>query len=402
MPPPAPHTARLALAVLLTAAARAHAQDAAGLERELIDEALNRRPVRLVALDAQQVTVQNARGGTERLPVERVVAIVPLLVDAAPQDGAASARQTQGSGAGLAVLTDGQRLPGLPGPGASADALRWNSPLLGDATIPLESLALALYRPLAPGLHLPDEVSEDTALLANGDVVRGFVELMPRTGGAPALRVEPASGDPLTIEPVRVVGVRFANPPASAAGAWAWFVDGTSLALNDARVARGKLTAAAAVSGSPVAVDVAAVRAFAPRRERVQAINELPMSWSQASSDRPWTPPPAVQRADEAPLGAADIALSGPIEVVWTAPEGAERFCASVELPVTCRVWGSCDITLSSGGREVWSASLRPGSPKAAFNVQVAPGPIVLRVTDAGDGPIEDRVLIRRGLVLRR
>jgi len=115
------------------------------------------------------------------------------------------------------------------------------------------------------------------------------------------------------------------------------------------------------------------------------------------------------------PLGAADIEFPGPMTAEWGVPNGAVRFAGWVELPRECWTWGHCVVVISltaeSGSDapvELFRQTLSGTSPIGEFNIALpargaGTGNPVLRVTiEEGErGPIQDRVLLRRGLFLK-
>ena len=109
----------------------------------------------------------------------------------------------------------------------------------------------------------------------------------------------------------------------------------------------------------------------------------------------------------QAPLGAADIELPGPMTVLFDVP-GASRVSGMVELPERCRVWGDCEVYIdlvgASGTKPLWHHRLHDAQPLLAFNLPLpatSDAVLQVRVEAGSNGPIMDRIVLRRPMVLR-
>jgi len=114
--------------------------------------------------------------------------------------------------------------------------------------------------------------------------------------------------------------------------------------------------------------------------------------------------PPIVGDPIGAALGAPDIELPGPMSVTWTLPAGVTRVAGVAELPVSARAWGDCSVVMFDGaGAQVWTTRLSGDAPSAPFNIDLSGKDaltLTVRVEAGANGPIEDRVLLRRVLLL--
>jgi hypothetical protein len=112
-------------------------------------------------------------------------------------------------------------------------------------------------------------------------------------------------------------------------------------------------------------------------------------------------------------LGAADIELPGPMSAEWMLPPGASHVSIRLELPESARVFGDCVVRVEVVGDEASGVEhrLSSASPSAMVRLALgaATGPVpsaegvrrlVVRVEAGERGGIQDRVVIRRGLVL--
>jgi len=125
---------------------------------------------------------------------------------------------------------------------------------------------------------------------------------------------------------------------------------------------------------------------------------------------------PSSPTSVQPPMGAADIELPGPMLVEWSLPASAARIAGWAELPRECWTWGDCTVVVSlasagdqssAGSKELFRETLSSERATAEFNLLIDATTLnarerVLRVEVLpGDrGPIQDRVLLRRVLLL--
>jgi hypothetical protein len=122
---------------------------------------------------------------------------------------------------------------------------------------------------------------------------------------------------------------------------------------------------------------------------------------------------PLARALADAPLNAHDVLVPGPMVVEWALPPGVRAASATLELPRDCREWGDCTVTVSAvpGGTTgsapgtpqspLAEVRLNGQSPAADVRVDIPAGAARLRV-EVGPGrygPVQDRVLVRRGVV---
>lgn len=117
-----------------------------------------------------------------------------------------------------------------------------------------------------------------------------------------------------------------------------------------------------------------------------------------------------------ASIGLADIELPEPMAVTWTLPVGTTRLAGTLALCETCRRWGDCEVSLElsadasdSKPKSLLAARLSGETPEQTFNIELpARGPnasrqqpvVTLRVIPSTHGGVQDRVLLRAGMLL--
>lgn len=403
----------------------------AALERVVLDESLNATTVRVVSMSSSEFVGRTTEGKLLRLPTDKVLAILPAHPDelaalrrpvvsrspfasslaAAPEDG-------------LLLLTDGQTLSGAPVRDfktldALQEAMPWQSRSLDRVVIPLERINVVVMR--GSNIDWPVGTNNDVVILKNNDIAQGYVDTKYEPGDTDlSVLVEGEGGKVRRIPQRRISSIFLSNPAHPANGAWVWFNDGSTLrttgvqfgldmqgALNTTFTTPVMLGAtSAATSDEPKAVEfeVGGILAYTPHRESLEPLVKVPNTVQATDSSRRWTAPPVLGDPVTSPLGAADIELPGPMSVTWTMPERAVRIAGVLELPESSRVWGDCNVTLTAqDGSKLFTTRLNGAAPIATFNVVLPTSKksaITVRVDAGENGPIEDRVVIRRALIL--
>jgi hypothetical protein len=125
----------------------------------------------------------------------------------------------------------------------------------------------------------------------------------------------------------------------------------------------------------------------------------------QGTMPRRWIPPLKIADTHGSPLGAADIEIPGPMSVEWTLPAGSARLGTTVELPPSARVWGDCELIIEgvagSKASQLSKVHLSGSTPSADVSVPLAgAGRLRMTIDPGPSGPIQDRVVLRRPVVL--
>ena len=356
--PPLRSATRVALLCACALAPLAPAQnEPATLTRVLVTEGLQQRTVQVISLSEQELVALDAlSGGSIRVPLSSVRALLPVVVPL----GTAPSRRTDATTAirasrrlppdttGLLILADAQSLPGQPGPAtliSSADALPWQSVVLGQLSIPLDAVRSVLSSRDTP--RRAPGATADRVYLRNGDQAEGFVELAETpAGGGRALAFRVEVGDRASTLPWPTIeSVEFGTPITHAGGGWAWLDDGTAITTNAIAIADGsRLTLSWTDGESPTTLPAASLLAYVPSRERLGALSAAPVTSVSPGSGRRWAPGPGTPATRPVPMDAGDIELQGPVSVTWDVGTDAQRIAGSIEMPPGDRVWGDCVV----------------------------------------------------------
>lgn len=417
---PRPARARLwSLALLCAAAglapsapAQGPAPEQAARRRMLVDEHLAQRNVRLLSIGPAELRVQDENGRTLTISRSQVLAILPVLGETAAPASAARRRDDLG----WLRLVDGQFFPGSPTPPEASfepDHLPWMTSLLGSISAPMESISTAVLSPRESKAP-PALAAADRLYLTNGDLLEGFASTRLDPQGQVIFDVD-VDGKQRTLRVARVAALALANDPVAPEGTWVWFADGTvaradALTLSAQGAFQAQTNLPGAAEPTQITVDAPSVTAVSFDRARLRTLAQLPLDSYSPLDGRRWSARPLVEDPDAAPCGAAAVHLPGPMTVSWTLPAGARRLSGRAQLPPDCRVWGDCEFSLevAADGRphSLWKARLTTQQPEAAFEVQLPAdlpaGPLtLLAVLREGEGgPIQDRVTLRRVLIL--
>jgi hypothetical protein len=413
---PAPRQLRLLGCVALAAAGLAPAAP-----RELIDRELTRTPVDLLGWTGDAIAYLDGLGQVRRDPASRFVAILPGGAD--PADGLQRPTDDELAGGTPVVieLVDGQRLLGSLGPWNSASI---SAPAPADDTLSvltgfgaealsLEKVARIAIDPWASGtsrLAPWDEASDDELVLLNGDRVRGFLVAIDESV------VFDAGGGEQPFPLNRVAEIRLGNPAVPPGGPRVWWADGTIRAATAGGDTLDGSVRLVDPAGGAVVLTVDELRAAWLDEDRLIPLAALEIAGQSPLAGRRWSRPAALGSEVDAPLGTPHIELDGPVRVRWELPAAASRFGA------IARLGGVLDDPMKPAGRwadaEVRVAVVRNGAETELLRVPLTrsapsaplasplPGlgehgrELVIEVLEARHGPIQDRVLLDRPMLL--
>lgn len=409
-------------------------------------------PITLLSISAAdakspgKIVYLDAAGAQQTLPLSEIVALAPGTWVPTPETTAPTSDEMDSSD--LPVhrldLTDGERFVGelafAPASGTPAGAGK--SPHADDAVFlrhdKLGMLAFPLDRvskywsnarhAVAPGARTLS-TTNDTLLLANAERLEGLVTRL-----APTVVIEiaqpagkPGAADPkgsratasaktpgTEIEAGNIALVNLVNPSTPLRTLRIDLADGTVLAADalagDAQ--SGKLTFKAIAAGSRgMLVDLSQLAGVAPDPSRITALASLPIASQKPAEGRIGASPAQVLADAGAPLAAADILLPGPMTVSWAIPAGVSSVIGYAQMDDRSFAWGDCMVVVSvapaaAGGseRELARGRLNATSPSLTISAEfgaIKPGDTLRVRTESGErGPIQDRVVLRRMLLL--
>lgn len=380
--------------------------------RLLLDDELREHRAEIIAIEDGQLTMR-VGGSVRTTSIDAWLAILPAgdhalsarRIPLAPAGGAPAMHQ-------LLELTDGQRLFGRLIERDADEALLWEIPGLGQASVALDMVSR--IRLVSSEREIESPAAEDAAILLNGDVLTGFVE-----GLGHRLEIDTGSSVlPLGWSLVREV--RLANPPSASADPLVYLRDGAVVGVREPVVRTGGgLFARLGGAFEPIGGEEFSMRAVELAREDVLALSMSPdrlvpiaglaIASVEATEGRLHAIEPRVGDAGRALLGAPDIEISGPIRVEWILPEGAIRAAGVARLPDSARLWGDYEFVLSEIGergpeRELLRLRLNGSSSRHAFSAALdgsrRGARLVLTIESGAFGPIQDRLVIERGLIL--
>lgn len=389
-----------------------------GVERVLIDRQLVEHTIGLIGLGPQTISYIE-QGHRHDDPIERFVALTasPRWLGDLDSSSRADPHPWQ-----RIDLIDGQRLVGVlePDRPGGDESLVWHLPTIGRLVIGLERVATIVLGPLADPLADHDDagVTSDRIVLLNGDVMAGFVA---RIG--PRVVIE-QDGNSQQIPIERIARITLANPLEVASSPLVWLADGSVLAVDGfgamdgarATIMLSVVTDAEDGSSSPVHVPLVPV-AVAVDLERIGAVlfepgavvplGSMPLIDAVPLGDRRWSADVQIEPASGVLLGASDIALPGPMRVRWALPAGATRVAFDAELAEAMRGWGDCWlVVLEADTRGLTNQLARQrlwaDEPTTRINEALSPNArtLIIEVQQGEFGPIQDRVVLHRPLVL--
>lgn len=366
--------------------------------RVLLDARGESHQIRLISISDEAIIYEDALGRRRQATVGGYVALLPALpADASPAALPSGAMPSTDSG--VLELSDGQRFPGRPAPtGGEDDALVWSHPTFGLVSAPIDSIArLALQPPAGAAATLPDENRiDDQLVLVNGDRLVGFLVSF---GDPVEFEVD---GETIAIPLDRISEATLANPPSPMSGMVVWLDDGSVAVVASLETRLDESVSIRLPDGQSALVPLEAVRAVAFDAGRLRPLATQSLVSQRAIGERGVFDPVRVLASSYAPsdLNAPDIEFPGPMETVWALPAGAVRLAGVAELPLEALPWGDCELVIAQNGAEILRERLSQERTRLEFSLPVEPGDLRIAIEPGAYGPISDRVVLRRPLVL--
>ncbi len=424
MSPSVPSRFLASAAIILAAAGGALGADD-GVPRVLLDRELNATQVNLTSIGEGQVRWLDGAGRERARAIDELLAVIDPDGALLPPD--VRRQVIESLGFPVVETTDGQRLLARlrDDPEGSDEFVELR--LVGGQTmrVSVERIAgltgaRSVFDESRPARQDAPSI-DDVVELTNGDRVSGFVE---RLGSSVWVEVDGVSRE---IPMSGVASIELANPKRRVEGTRVWLDDGSIIGAGPIsgagdRLVAFDLTLARENTGAPKGSESemgAAMRlplsriagiVFDAGNSGVRPLAGIGPSSFEPTGQRRWTPPPITGDASKAVLGASTIELPGPMRVRWSLPEGAARLAGVATLGDAPGQWADCavSILLDEGGgqTELARARLRPGESEMAFNLELPRGipgevrTLEVRVDAGAYGPVQDRVLLERVLLL--
>jgi hypothetical protein len=354
----------------------------------LIDQDLTSRQVRVTEINSHALSYVDRAGTAHTAAISDCIALIR-------REGGPRAKASR-----RLLLSDGQRLPGTVASAASpgGDRFAWVHPWLGRIDVPLDDIRAVV---LQPGRPAPEPAGEDVILLVNGDRLEGII-----TGAGDAITIEIGAGQtaqPIEVPLDRIAAAAMITPRKPAAGRRVFFRDGTVLGVRRFDLGADgyvRLTTALTPAGEqPMQVMFSEITAIIFEPEKVIPLGRLAPASIESSAPRYVLPRPRTV-GEDAPLGPAEIEYRGPLVVRYRLPDGCRRFAAEAILPPSARAWGDFLLIVAAGDEELYRARLNGEHPTDTINVPIAGRELTVELTQGANGPIQDRLILRRPLLL--
>ena len=392
-----------------------------GVSTLVLDNQLQSRLQRAVGFDEFNVTFADDAGRKSTAPITSMVGLIAAPDSTSPTQGIGAIsprapmgintirRRLESQRAGALETTDGQRFPGSPALSAGQkDAVVWSHPRFGDITISLDRVT-SMARPSEGAAMSSVTVTnrdqpprEDELILANGDRISGLVVDL----GDP-VRIE--TDDQVVEMPAdRVAGALLSNPRIPRGGVMVWLDDGTIAAIR-AMSSRGEDRVLITLpEGQSAEYELDALRGIAFNASRLIPLSSLtPLEQAPIGERLHAEPVTRVHHPNDLGVGSAvtfgawDLELPGPMRVTYEIPEGVQRLALTAALAADTAPWGDCELILSTGTTELARVHLSQDQPSSPVNIPVSGGPLVITLDPGAYGPIKDRVVLRRAMLLK-
>lgn len=361
--------------------------------RTLFDRDLRAETVELTGVSEGLVRFTDERGRRR----EAALADLLAIIDAGDE------RERIERDLGELRLRTGERFPGEPlASGGGEEEIVWRHPRFGRLAAPLDHVdGVAFDRAGLDTLDLRRSDARDVVDLTNGDRLTGFLIALSEI-----VEIDTDAGV-VEVEADRVRAITLASPGAPEArrdrAMVAWLDDGTVTRIAAIEPMERARIVLRRPDGESAMYSLRSLRALATQPDRIVPLASLdPASQTPLAGRRTFEPAAAqTQSGRIEPLGAADLLLPGPMAVSWTLPDSALRLAGSAALDGEAWPWGDCEFVIAVDGYEVFRSRLTRDTPPARFNVELDGARTIDLIVEPGlNGPLNDRVVIRRPLLL--
>jgi hypothetical protein len=381
-----------------------------GLQRAVvIDDQLESMIIEISSLNESALHYRTRHGRRRLIPMAQVLAIIPQpAINVSPMRPANMPVEP-----GLIMLTDGRRFAGALSSRVSGadESLAWDHEIFGSRLFSLEEVSWLVQPGASPNLKWDrfHPSSSDELILFNGDRLTGFVVKI-----GPEVTIEDGDSK-IDVDAVRLSGARLANPPEPSRGMRVWLRDGTVAPLESIEIDEGGSVLMRLDGGPAHTEQFAPIAAVVFDAARLLPLASLEPVSQMPSEGRRFTDPSqrVASRGGSAaiparsltvhespPLDAFDILLPGPLVLEYELPEGARRLSATASLDVGTSPWGDCEFIVRVEGVEMLRLHLSSQQPDGSFVVDTPGSNLTIEIDPGQYGPINDRVLIRRPLLL--
>ena len=379
----------------------------------LVDRELRRQRVAIQGLGDGVVTYYDAQRELQVDPVGRYVQIIVVDERSGRDEGAGEAAGANpgdgGASGGMLELVDGQRLAGQwAGAGRDGQGLRWRHAALGEVVVELERLRAVWVTGAAEDGGRESERGvavgrgADTAWLANGDALEGFVVAVEEDGLV--FQVE-GGREPVRLPVERVRGVVLGTDAEPAVGGVTRVElrDGSRVVAGSVRIESDRVV----LEAGPLELGASSLEMgevdglILGGAEQVGVVGFTGLERRVSRRGRVFGLEAGVR------VRGRDIHVHAPVTVELDLPVGARRIGCTVRLNRAAGDvdegwgWADCRVVLRVDGREVGRAHLERGREAVQINAAVdGEGVLSIEVDQAANGPVMDRVVIEGGVVL--
>lgn len=390
-----------AVVAALAFAGPALAQRDGGPPRILLDAQLRASRVEVLAVEPGKVVFVDGDGRERETAIDDVLALLPpdgaRPASASEESDGFSIRgllRPQAQASGVLTLVNGERYPGSrASSGEEPDSLVWLHPSFGRMVEPLERISTALLVPKTDAdIVWPPEAGRvnDIVVLTNRDRMDGFIASVGES-----LVIETEPGD-IEIPINRVIGFALAAPVEPLRGTVVWLDDGTIARVASIEPAGAGAANVTLEGGQRARRRLSSIERIVFHAERLTPLSSLEPASEHALGGRRTFG--AVERAPGDWAG--EVRLPGPMTVRWTLPTGAARFAGVVEMPADARPWGDFEFVVRIDGDEALRERLHSARTEVEFSVQAAGRSLEVSIEPGRYGPINDRAILKRALLL--
>jgi hypothetical protein len=295
-------------------------------------------------------------------------------------------------GRGMLVLTDQQQLAGELAAGGD-ESIIWRDSFL-ERSWQLDQIDVMWWGEKLAILSAEDEVVvDDLVVTRSGDLISGFVLSIDAAGVT--IEIDERSR---TIAMDQVVLIDLATEQVEVNGTHLLLSDGSRVEVSSLRAESSETTCV--VANETVTVASGQLRGVVLRAESWMPLAMMRPLRVDAPADRRRSPAPQVL-ASGSSLGLEDVLIDGPVDVTFELPGGATAFSTELVLPDDCTRWGSYEVVMLVDGVQMYRGRFDRSHRHEDVRFDARGARLTLRIIDADNGSVQDRLLLREAFVVR-
>lgn len=394
--------------ILITSLAFASSAASASMNWFVCKTDLSMSSIRSPRIDSGVLSYIDTMGFDQDLPLDQVFFLLPA------QEAPSFAYQFDGSGTlATLTLTDQQYFPVLIQDTDNPDKLKFITPFDSQA----RSVFLESIDHLRVGYTPPESLvlaQDDLIRLNSNDTLSGFIESI---GSIVVIDTEDRTRS-FPLDQINLI--QLTSDPDLIPGIYVYLDSDIRMAVGDLVSSESDFGSGSMLYLEQTATDIPPE--FGPVRIEFEpeqfggidikhrfldmvSLASLTPSSITPTGDRSWTPDPESLTTTLPNSGLGDLDLQAPVEIRYALDQQATRFACDAEL--IAGQWSDCTLeirAITGQSQEILIQSIRLNTDNSRSKINIdlpeSTSELVIRVEPGANGPIQDRVILRKPRLL--